>query len=108
MIYREKHRLTQADLAKLLNVSPATVSHIETGRRRIDAENVLDFEERLNREVTRHQMRIDLYPIEVCPKPLPDPEQPTETDHRSPGRRCEDKVRATALEQIKTIVEQVT
>lgn len=62
--YRKNHKLTQEDLATLLEFSPAMISHIETGRRVVPAIKVLDFEKLLNNEVSKHELRSDLYPIE--------------------------------------------
>lgn len=44
--YREEHGLTQGQLAEILGVSDATVTHIENGRRRVTPERAVDWEER--------------------------------------------------------------
>lgn len=47
-------------LAKMLDIKPPSVS----GWRKIPAERVIEIERLLDRRVTRHQMRPDLYPLE--------------------------------------------
>lgn len=42
--YRIEQALTQGQLAEMLNVSDATITHIENGRRRITPENAKDWE----------------------------------------------------------------
>lgn len=45
--YRDKHKLTQAQLAELLGVSRATITHIETGKRRVTPEKAIEFEAKI-------------------------------------------------------------
>lgn len=46
--YRSEHGLTQGQLAAILGVSDATITHIETGRRRITPENAREWEVKLS------------------------------------------------------------
>lgn len=45
--YRERNGLTQGQLAALLGVSDATITHIENGRRRITPANAIRWESKL-------------------------------------------------------------
>lgn len=45
--YREKNNLTQRQMAERLGVSRATVGHIESGIRKITAENARDWSDLL-------------------------------------------------------------
>lgn len=62
--YREKKGLTQAEFAAMLIDPPASqgaVSHWETNRKAITAERAKQIEEATGREVTRHDLRPDLF-----------------------------------------------
>ena len=45
-IYRTRHNLSQAKLARLLNVSNATVCRWEAGNRKVDRDRLRDIAER--------------------------------------------------------------
>lgn len=45
--YREKAGLTQKQLASILGVSDATITHIENGRRRVTPENAKEWESKI-------------------------------------------------------------
>ncbi len=45
--YRADHALTQGQLAEVLGVSDATITHIENGRRRVTPENAIEWEEKI-------------------------------------------------------------
>ena len=60
--YAEKHG--RAELAEALQTSPAYVSQLASGHRRITAEMAIKIERATNGEVTRHELRPDLYPEE--------------------------------------------
>lgn len=55
----------RADLADTLKTSPAYVSQLMGGHRRITAEMAIKIERATNGEVTRHEMRPDLYQEET-------------------------------------------
>lgn len=55
---------SQAEFAKAIGVSQGLVSHWITGRSRVPAERVLTIEQATGGQVTRHDLREDLYPIE--------------------------------------------
>lgn len=60
--YRRRHGLTQGALAARLDCSIPMVSAIEGGKRRVLGNKAIDWETRLGGEVTRHELRPDLYP----------------------------------------------
>lgn len=62
--YRQKRGLTCAELAALLGIAEPTVRSLENGNRTITAERAVDIERRTNGEITRHDLRSDLYPRE--------------------------------------------
>lgn len=45
--YRVQHKLTQGQLATVLGVSDATITHIENGRRPVTPKNAIDWEGRI-------------------------------------------------------------
>lgn len=55
---------SQDAFAQALGVSQGLVSHWVTGRARIPAERVLTIEAATGGQVTRHELRPDLYPLE--------------------------------------------
>lgn len=57
--YREKHDLSQQELADLLGVSRGLVSLIETGERPITPENAKDWESKL--DVPREKLCPDVF-----------------------------------------------
>lgn len=59
--YRECQNLTQEGLAAILGVSNQLISHIETGRRPVTPENAVHWEELLGRQLTRYELRPDLF-----------------------------------------------
>lgn len=65
--YSEKHG--RAELAEALKTSPAYVSQLASGHRRITAEMAIKIERATNGEVTRHELRPDLYPDEPKKRP---------------------------------------
>lgn len=60
--YLEKHHLSQEAFAKLLGVSQGLVWQWIDGRTRVTAERAIDIEEKTGGEVTKHELRPDLYP----------------------------------------------
>lgn len=60
--FRKSRGLTQSGLAKMLGVSQALVTHVETGRRQFGYETVLRFEKISDGEITRSDLRPDIYP----------------------------------------------
>jgi DNA-binding transcriptional regulator YdaS (Cro superfamily) len=54
---------SQAELARQLGIGVAAVTHWKR-RGRIPADRVLSIERLTNGQVTRHEMRPDLYPVE--------------------------------------------
>jgi transcriptional regulator with XRE-family HTH domain len=59
--YRIKHGKTGLEMAEIFQVSPAAYSHYESGFRVPKPEKVRDLEKALNYELTRFQMRPDVY-----------------------------------------------
>lgn len=59
--YLDKKGISQVDFAKRVGVSPGAVWQWINGYR-IAAENVLPVEKATNGQVTRHELRPDLYP----------------------------------------------
>lgn len=57
--YRKQKKLSQHELAKVLDCSPALVSHIERGRRAISAEKALEWEPLL--DIPREQLCPDIF-----------------------------------------------
>lgn len=57
--YREKHGLTQEDLARKLGVSRQMVGFIESGEREITAENAVEWETEIG--IPRAQLRPDIF-----------------------------------------------
>lgn len=45
--YRIEQKMTQGQLAEILGVSDATITHIEMGRRRVTPENAKDWEKKI-------------------------------------------------------------
>jgi DNA-binding transcriptional regulator YdaS (Cro superfamily) len=60
--YLEKHELSQEQFAKQLGVSQGLVWQWLDGRTRITAERAVEIEEKTAGEVTRRDLRPDLYP----------------------------------------------
>lgn len=54
---------TQSALAKKIGVTPATVSNVIQQNNRVPAHWCLAVEDAVERRVTRHQLRPDLYPV---------------------------------------------
>ena len=63
-VYRLRHDLTVAVLAKKIGVSLSTLRSLENGWRVITAEMAIRIERATNSAVTRQQTRPDLYPPE--------------------------------------------
>ena len=59
--YRQKRGLTCAEFAVLLGVAEPTARSLENGHRKITAERAVDIERRTKGEVTRQELRPDLY-----------------------------------------------
>ena len=57
--YRQKHALTQKELAIILNTSHASISRIEARKQKIDPNEAIVISEKLNNEV--HYLEL-LYP----------------------------------------------
>lgn len=56
---------SDAELARRLGVTPMTINHWKRrGLKRIPADRVLAVEKATGGQVTRHELRPDLYPIE--------------------------------------------
>lgn len=55
---------SQSELARALGVTQGTISHWLNGRARIPAERVIAIERATAGNVTRHELRPDLYPVE--------------------------------------------
>ncbi|WP_026318104.1 transcriptional regulator [Algicola sagamiensis] len=55
--------MKKSALAKKLGKSRITVRSYLNGHRRIPAEDVLKIERFTNREVSRHELRPDIYPL---------------------------------------------
>lgn len=68
--YRASKGWSLKRLADRLGVSVQLISHIENGRRQITAEKAVDWELRTGGEITRYELRPDLF------------------DRRSPQRRA--------------------
>lgn len=60
--YLSKRDVSQAELARRLEVTPGLVWQWLNGHRRIGAEQVLKIEAATEGEVSRHELRSDLYP----------------------------------------------
>lgn len=65
--YLKKHELTQEDFAIKLGVSQGLIWQWLDGRTRITAERAVEIEEKTDGEITRHDLRPDLY----LPAPKP-------------------------------------
>jgi len=59
--FRAQARMSQSDLANLLGLSRAMVGHIENRVRNVSAEDAIRFETLLDRRVTRHELRPDIF-----------------------------------------------
>lgn len=62
--YLAKHELTQTEFASRVPVNQGLLSQWLSGRRRIAAEHVLNIERATAGNVTRHDLRPDIYPRE--------------------------------------------
>lgn len=60
--YLEEHSVSQAALAKLVDVTPSMVSQWITGHRPIAAEKVIPIERATNGMCRRYELRPDIYP----------------------------------------------
>lgn len=60
--YLSKHDVTQAELARRLDVTPGLIWQWLNGHRPIAAEQVIPLEVATNGHVSRHEVRPDLYP----------------------------------------------
>jgi DNA-binding transcriptional regulator YdaS (Cro superfamily) len=60
--YLARERISQAELARRLSVSPGLVWQWLNGRRQVAAEQVLPIERATNGAVSRHEIRPDIYP----------------------------------------------
>lgn len=70
--YRRIHnQMTQGQLAERLGCSLSMISHIEMGKRSCAPEKVITWEGLLNGEVTRHELRPDIYPDDPVVDRLP-------------------------------------
>jgi DNA-binding transcriptional regulator YdaS (Cro superfamily) len=58
----EKGHMTQAELARRLDVTPGLIWQWLNDHRRIAAEQVIPIEKATDGAVTRHDLRPDLYP----------------------------------------------
>jgi len=59
--YLEKHKLSQEQFAKLLGVSQGLVWQWLEGKTRITAERAKEIEGKTRGEITRHDLRPDLF-----------------------------------------------
>lgn len=59
--YRIQRRLTCEQMAKRLGIAESTLRSLENGTRPITAENAVEFEGKLDGDVTRHHLRPDLF-----------------------------------------------
>lgn len=62
--YLERHNLSQLDFARRLGVSQGLVWQWMEGRTKVTAERALQIEKHTDGEVTRHELRPDLYQAE--------------------------------------------
>lgn len=62
--YLKKHRVTQKEFAKKIGATQGFVSQLLLGKRPIPAEKVLPIELATNGQVSRHELRPDIYPPE--------------------------------------------
>jgi DNA-binding XRE family transcriptional regulator len=62
-IYRVKNKLTQGQLAQILGVSDATITHIENGRRPVTPKNALDWERKIG--LTKEALCPDIFGREI-------------------------------------------
>lgn len=62
--YLKKHGISQQDFADAIGVSQGLVWQWLDGRTRVTAERAIEIEEKTGREVSRHELRPDLYPKE--------------------------------------------
>ncbi len=60
--YLERHEITQSEFARRLGVTQGLIWQWLNGYRRITAERVIPIEEATGGEVTRHELRPDIYP----------------------------------------------
>ena len=60
--YLSKRAVSQAELARKLDVTPGLIWQWLNGHRRVGAEQVLKIEAATGGEVSRHELRSDLYP----------------------------------------------
>ncbi|MBL4866378.1 MAG: helix-turn-helix domain-containing protein [Pseudomonadales bacterium] len=67
--FRKENKLTQKELAKKLCVSQGLLAHVESGRRQLGFELALKLEEFSGGAITRHDLRPDIYPEHITPKP---------------------------------------
>lgn len=57
--FRRKHRLTQHELADMLEVDQSTISFLENGRRKLDPTKVKQVSEITG--ISKHDLRPDLF-----------------------------------------------
>jgi transcriptional regulator with XRE-family HTH domain len=62
--YRTDHELSQKQLADLLGVSDATITHIETGKRRVTPENAIEWESKTG--VSREVLCPEIFGVKVA------------------------------------------
>lgn len=61
--YLKTFEVSQAELARRVDVTPSMVSQWITGHRPIAAEKVIPIEQATNGAVSRHELRPDIYPL---------------------------------------------
>lgn len=59
--FRRENRLSQSAMAKIAGVSQSMIAHWEMGRRRITAEKAIYLEEVTHGELSRNDLRPDLW-----------------------------------------------
>jgi transcriptional regulator with XRE-family HTH domain len=64
---------TQAEFAKRLGVTQGLVTHWVNGRTRITAERAVQIEQVTDGQVTRHELRPDIFGAHAQAKPEPEP-----------------------------------
>ena len=62
--YRQAHNLTQRQLAEMLGVAPVTITHIESGRRKVSWEKAVEWEGLIG--ISRHELRPDIFGPPRC------------------------------------------
>lgn len=62
--YLEANNITQSEFADRIGVTTGFINQMLSGLRPIPAKQVIPIEKATNGEVTRHELRPDIYPIE--------------------------------------------